>query len=92
MNTSTTTRPVRVYGSVATPKAGGLGGGYTYSREVLHELARFHMFGPESDETSDGPVHGISAVVELPDGSVMTFPAHMIQFLDAPAQGSDHAT
>lgn len=72
-------RPVRVYHYLRTPKEGG---GYDYPRTVLHERALFHMFGPESTEGSDDVVHGMAAVVELPDGNVITAAAHMIQFLD----------
>jgi|GEM_PF-6256636 len=72
-------RPVRVYHYLRTPKEGG---GYDYPRTVLHERALFHMFGPESTEGPDDVVHGMAAVVELPDGNVITVAAHMIQFLD----------
>lgn len=74
-------RPVRVYHHVATPKEGG---GYTYPREVLHELGLFHTFGQESTEGPTEVVHGMCAVIELPDGAVITPAAHLIQFLDIP--------
>lgn len=77
--TAATLRPVRTYHYVRTPKEGG---GHHHPRMVAHERALFHAFGPESTETSEDVVHGMVAVVELPDGAVITVAAHMIQFLD----------
>jgi len=80
VSTSTTTRPVRVYHYVRTPNPNG--SGYHYPRAVQHERGLFHTFGPESTEGPSEVVHGMAAVIELPDGSVITAPANMIQFLD----------
>jgi hypothetical protein len=77
--TTATLRPVRTYHYVRRPNEGG---GHHYPAEVKHERGLFHAFGPESTETSDNVVHGMVAVVELPDGAVITVAAHMIQFLD----------
>jgi hypothetical protein len=76
---ATATRPVRVYHKVATPKEGG---GYTYPRELLHERATFHQFSVESEELDTGAAHYPVAVVELPDGTVITPAVQLIQFLD----------
>ena len=75
-------RPVRVYHIVATPKEGG---GYTYPREVLHARGLLHAFGTDSTEGPTEVVHGLCAVVELPDGSVIVPHASMIRFLDTAA-------
>lgn len=72
-------RPVRVYHIVATPKEGG---GYTYPREVLHARGLLHAFGTDTEEGPSEVVHGLCAVIELPDGSVIVPHASMIQFLD----------
>jgi hypothetical protein len=83
--TAAALRPVRTYHYVRTRKEGG---GYDYPREVQHERALFHTFGPESTEGSEDVVHGMVAVVELPDGAVITVAAHMIEFLDAGEQAT----
>lgn len=75
----TATRPVRVY---HRPQRSKEGGGYHYPREVLHERGVLHQFSIESTELDTGAAHCPVGVVELPDGTVITTPAHLIQFLD----------
>lgn len=78
MNKST--RPVRVYHRVRTPNEGGQG--YHYPKLVQHELAQFHQFSVSSDELDTGAAHCPVGIVELRDGTVITPPADMLQFLD----------
>jgi len=73
-------RPVRVFHIVATPKEGG--GLHTYEREVLHARGMLLALGTDSTEGPTEVVHGLCAVVELPDGSVIVPHATMVQFLD----------
>lgn len=88
MSTSTNTRPVRVYHRPQREKEGG---GYHYPHEVLHERGLFHQFSIESTELDTGAAHCPVAVVELPDGTVITPPTRLIQFLDvSEPEGGEH--
>jgi len=79
-NTASNLRPVRVYHRPQRPKEGG---GFHYPSEIQHEIASFHQFGTDYEEFENGPGPFPIAVIELPDGSVITPRADMIQFLDA---------
>lgn len=75
----TNTRPVRVYTMRQYPDSP------KWVRELLYERATFHRFGTDYDQFEAGPGLYPVAVVELPDGNVVTPPASMIQFLDVTA-------
>lgn len=82
---TTTKRPVRVYMNKNVP------GTRNWERVVQHERGYFHQFSIESEELDVGASHCPVAVVELPDGTVITPATHMIQFLDTQGwEGAAH--
>ena len=50
-------------------------------RQVKHESATFHQFGVDYEEFDNGFSQFTTAIVELADGSIITPPASLIQFL-----------
>lgn len=78
------TRPVRVYTMRQYP------GNSKWVRELAYPSATFHRFGTDHEPYDTGPGLYPVAIVELNDGTVITPPAHMIQFLDRTAGEGEH--
>lgn len=72
------TRSVMVYEYKRTAQGGS----------VYQELGegKFHQFGLDIVETSDGVASFSTAIVEMPDGTVMNVGTHMIKFIDIKEQ------
>ena len=60
---------------------------YKWSPEVKRNVkvevgeAVFHQFGVEYEEFEGGPGMYSTAIIELPDGSVLNIPAALIRFV-----------
>lgn len=57
-----------------------------YAEKEFHE-GTFHQWGNDFEEFEDGPGNYTVAIVELPDGKVVTPNAKDIQFIDKEEKG-----
>ena len=66
--------------------------GKTYYEKVEKGTGLFHCWGNNFSEFETGPGNFTVAVVEMPDGTVLTPPAEDIQFLVANIRSQTHPT
>ena len=70
-------RKVKVYNWKHVPMASP-----NLVKELLYGEATFHAWGVDYEELQGGVSNYSTAIVELPDGSILNHPAELIQFID----------
>ena len=56
--------------------------GHSFFSKIVVGEGRFHQFGVDFQQFEEGGASFSSAIVEMPDGSVMNVPVDMIKFVD----------